>query len=416
MSVLVAVQWGPTYAAVLCAVATVAVLHATTRKPALWHLAGGTALCCLGVLLLAYAHHRTVRTGLLGGNFSLYLLGHLVFVRGTKARHAAQLALSGLRRHREEAGLLKRAEAPGEPRAGGRLVPFTLTGATGSVVCGVGAMCFSFAALALHDILTTDDHPWWGPLAVAVLLVQAVVMVGMGNTILRTGVQYYDKVISSPDDLAGRPYVLYLRSFRDDHRLSRPHRVPLVGAWLAAAVGLGRGEEERIAAALSWAAPLVGVGAPGERVPKAGARRMYLPRDDWQTPVSTMMRGATLVVIVLGRGQGTLWEIREAMRILPPERLLLLVPMKEKAYDEFRALAADWAPVDLPAYRRGRLLSSRVRGLVHFTPDWEAEFVALKRPSPLEDQLMGSLDRALWPVMERLTALERGADGRGVGS
>ncbi|MFD5052833.1 transferase [Streptomyces tendae] len=420
LSVLVAVTWGPAQASVLCGVAAVAVLYATSRKPASWHLAAGTVVCAAGVLLQGSSYYLVLRDGSLGsaGQLALlYFLGLQVFLRGRQVRRAAQLDLSAVRRHRAEHGLLRPDEPLGEPRPGRRWIPLGAMGALGAVVCGLGSLCFCMAGLATRDIVTTDDHPWWGPLAIVVLLGQTVVLIGMGNTVLRTGVRYYDTVISSPDDLAGRRYVLYLRSFRDDHRLARPHRIPLVGAWLAAAVSTGPGEEERIAAALSWAGPLVGVGDPGERVPRAGARRMYLPRDDWQTPVSTLMRGASLVVIVLGKGAGTLWEIREAMRVLPPERLLLLVPMKERAYDEFRALAGDLAPGVLPPYRRSRALSSRVRGLVHFGPDWAAEFVALRRPSsPLEDQLVGSLDRAVWPAMVRLTELEleleRRADGR----
>ncbi|NEC39104.1 transferase [Streptomyces rubrogriseus] len=415
VSVLVAVLWGPVYAAVLCGVAAVAVAYATTRKPALWHLAAGTGLCATGVLAQAFAYYLILRDGSLGPHGSaavLFLLGLQFFLHGRKVRRAAQLTLSALRRHREENGLLRAAEPLGERRPGARRVPFAMTGVFGAVVSGLGSLFLCFALLALRDLLTTGGNPWWASLVVAALFAQTVLFVGLGNTILRTAVQYYDTVVSSPDDLAGRQYVLYLRSFGDDHRLSRPHRIPLAGAWLAAAVSLGQGEEERIADALSWAGTLVGVGAPGERVPRAGARRMYLPPDDWQTPVSTMMRGATLVVIVLGKGRGTLWEIREAMRILPPERLLLLVPMKEKAYDEFRQLAGDLAPGVLPAYRRSRALSSRVRGIIHFEPDWTARFVALRRPSPLEDQLVGSLDRAMWPAMVRLTELERRADGR----
>ncbi|MEU3239040.1 transferase [Streptomyces anthocyanicus] len=417
VSVLVAVLWGPVYAAVLCGVAAVAVAYATTRKPELWHLAAGTGLCAAGVLAQAFAYYLILRDGSLGPHGSaavLFLLGLQFFLHGRKVRRAAQLTLSALRRHREENGLLRAAEPLGERRPGARRVPFAMTSVFGAVVSGLGSLFLCFTLLALRDLLTTGDNPWWASLVVAALCAQAVLFIGLGNTILRTGVQYYDTVVSSPDDLAGRQYVLYLRSFRDDHRLSRPHRIPLAGAWLAAAVSLGQGEEERIADALSWVGPLVGVGAPGERVPRAGARRMYLPPDDWHRPVSTMMRGAALVVIVLGKGPGTLWEIREAMRILPPERLLLLVPMKEKAYDEFRELAGDLAPGVLPAYRRSRALSSRVRGIIHFEPDWTARFVALRRPPPLEDPLVGSLDRAMWPAMVRLTELEleRRADGR----
>ncbi|CAM5228353.1 Transferase OS=Streptomyces tendae OX=1932 GN=GUR47_18430 PE=4 SV=1 [Streptomyces tendae] len=67
LSVLVAVTWGPAQAAVLCGVAAVAVLYATSRKPASWHLAGGTVLCAAGVLLQGFAYYTLLRTGSLGG-------------------------------------------------------------------------------------------------------------------------------------------------------------------------------------------------------------------------------------------------------------------------------------------------------------------------------------------------------------
>lgn len=409
VSIVVAVVWGAAYAAVFCGVAVVALLYSTSRKRDLWHLAAGTLLCAIGAAAFGYANYLIVSTGSPGpyGRTAVFgLVGARLFMKGREVRREAQLSLSRLRRYREEHGLLNSGEVPGEPRAGSRAGPVGRIGLAGVVVCLVGWESLCIAVLGLHDLLTTGGNPWWAPLAVAALVVMGIVLMGLGNAILRTGVQYFDKIIASPDDLTPGRYVLYLRSFQDDQRLSRPHRVPLAGGWLTAAIALGEGEEERIRAALSWAGPLVGVGIPGERVPRAGARRLYLPGEDWQDPVRTLMRGATLVVIVLGTGRGTLWEIREAMRILPPERLLLLVPMRQRPYEEFRALVSGLLPVALPAYERSRALTSRVRGVISFGPGWEAEFTPLRRPSPLEDQLMGSLDRALWPAMVRLTEHE----------
>jgi hypothetical protein len=414
VSIVVAVVWGAAYAAVFCGVAMVALLYSTSRKRDRWHLAAGTLLCGIGAAAFGYANYLIVSTGSpgpYGSTVVLGLAGARIFVKGREVRRGAQLCLSRLRRYREEHGLLNSGEAPGEPRSGPRAGPFGKVSLAGAVVCLVGWESLCVAVLGLHDLLTTGDNPWWAPLAVAALVAMGIALVSMGNAILRTGVQYFDKVIASPDDLTPGRYVLYLRSFQDDRRLSRPHRLPLIGGWLTGAIALGEGEEERIRAALSWAGPLVGVGTPGERVPRAGARRLYLPGDDWQDPVRTLMRGATLVVIMLGTGQGTLWEIREAMRILPPERLLLLVPMKESRYEEFRTLVSGLLPVALPAYERSRALTSRVRGVIHFGPGWEAEFAPLRRPSPLEDQLIGSLDRALWPAMVRLTEHESRAGG-----
>jgi hypothetical protein len=136
------------------------------------------------------------------------------------------------------------------------------------------------------------------------------------------------------------------------------------------------------------------------------------------------MQGASLVVIALGTGQGTLWEIGEAMRILPPERLVLLVPMTRKRYEDFRNLAAadfqcqsesesagqriiPWSPPSLPEYVRSHVLSPRIQGLIYFKPGWKSEFVPLERPSLLEDQLMGALDRSMWPAMIQLTDYEQ---------
>lgn len=242
----------------------------------------------------------------------------------------------------------------------------------------------------------------------------------MGNSVLRRAAQYYANVIASPDDLTPGSYSLYLRSFNDDRRLASPHRVPLIGGWLSGTFSLSHTEEERLSAALSWAGPVVAVGEPGERVPHAGATRMYLPLDNWKGPVRELMRGASLVVIALGKGRGTLWEIGEAMRILPPERLLLLVPMTRKGYEEFRELAAKvfqrqakseyaghrWSPSSLPDYVPSRAVSPRIRGLVYFTPGWKSEFVSLDRPTLFEDQLMGALDRGMWPAMVQLTDYE----------
>jgi hypothetical protein len=397
-------------------VAALALFYKAFKQWDLWPLARGTALCAVGALAVGYANYvilwgdpfgsRGIWTALFVG-----LAGVRCYLKGREVRLAAQISLSRLRRYREDQGLLKSVAAPGEARAGARFRPYAKVVLAGASVCGMGCLSLASALLATRDLLTTDDNPWWGPFAVVALLVFGVVLTGMGNSILRIGVQYFGKVISSPEDLTPGQYVLYLRSFEDDHRLARPYRIPLVGGWLTGWITISRGEEERLAAALSWAGPLVGVGAPGERVPPAGARRMYLPRHDWQDPVRRLMRGATLVVIVLGKGQGTRWEIGEAMRILPPERLILFVPMKEKEYEEFRSLAADWAPIALPPYERSRALTSRVRGVVYFRPGRQAEFAALQRPSLVEDQLVGSLDRALWPAMEQLTERDRRTGG-----
>jgi hypothetical protein len=167
---------------------------------------------------------------------------------------------------------------------------------------------------------------------------------------------------------------------------------------------------------------VIAVGVPGERAPNNAMLRMHLT-GEWQGPVRNLIRDARLVVLVLGSGPGTLWELGEAMRVLPRERLVLVNPMRPTAYEEFRGLArrelrrrADemqratgrrWTPPELPDLPTTRWTPSRVRGIIHFGPDWQGTYVPLPRVRPPENFLLGALDRALWVPMLRLTERER---------
>jgi hypothetical protein len=105
--------------------------------------------------------------------------------------------------------------------------------------------------------------------------------------------------------------VLYLRSFEDDQRASR-----LKGRLT---------EEEHLASVLSQIGPFVAVGRPGEALPTVGASRVYLGDEQWQPTVEELLRGARLVIIRTGRTAGLDWEVERAVRLLTPERLVLLV-------------------------------------------------------------------------------------------
>jgi hypothetical protein len=125
-------------------------------------------------------------------------------------------------------------------------------------------------------------------------------------------------------------FVLYLRSFKDDGALRvmdmqfRSHRMPSWGAG-DSVVQSGFTREEQIVAALREIGPVVAVGKPDEPLPEAGAIRTYRPPDQWQDTVLEFMRRARFVFIVLGSGEGLVWELSQALRIVPPERLALVV-------------------------------------------------------------------------------------------
>lgn len=288
--------------------------------------------------------------------------------------------------------------------------------AVGGLICGSGA--FTISACFLPPPGGFGTLAWWSLRAGLVLL--GVFELSVGNSLLMRAERLNVGVIPSFTPLPAGSYILYLRNFGDDRRLGRPQRVPGPGTMVRAWFLVGRSEEKRIAAALRWAGPVVGVGVPGERMPNDGVLRMDLP-DDWQGPVRNLIENARLVVLVLGAGPGTLWELGESMRTLPPERLLLLNRMKSAEYEQFRQVArqelraqADevrratgrrWAPPMLPDPPADRRVPSQLRGIVHFTGNWRPTYVALPRVPLPEDYLLGALDRALWVPMVQLTAL-----------
>ncbi len=150
---------------------------------------------------------------------------------------------------------------------------------------------------------------------------------------------------------------------------------------------------------------------------------MYLPLDNWKQPVRELMLRSRLTVLVLDLSTSMLWELSEVLRVLPPERVILLVPFGKARYDHVRRVVekelCDQAgcahcieergpvtPLVLPDYVNGRRARTTIKGIIHFTADWQPEFVPLTRPPFLEDQLMGALDRALWSAMLNLTEHE----------
>ncbi len=99
-----------------------------------------------------------------------------------------------------------------------------------------------------------------------------------------------------------------------------------------------------------------------------------------------MMRGASVVVLVLGHGAGTLWELGEAMRTLAPQRLLLLVTMSRREYDRCREVVE--------------------AGLRQRAETVRRETGARWTPPPLPGYVLGALDRSMWPAVVQLTDYE----------
>jgi len=221
-------------------------------------------------------------------------------------------------------------------------------------------------------------------------------------------------------------HVLYLRPFALDQVMSAmPLELSGGGAGAANLFFLsGRTQEEDLVRRFGRLGRVVAIGRPGEPLPEAGAERMYVADDAWQRVVSGLIARAGVVTLSVGTGRGTVWEFVESLRVLPPERLVLLIYCDRAAYDEFREVVAEHCT--LPAYppparpvrprwevlmnggRKRLLWDFALKGVIVFGPGWQPRFVrfdpsTLRVPSVFSVRKL--LRRELDPVLDRLAAL-----------
>lgn len=275
----------------------------------------------------------------------------------------------------------------------------------GSVLSLAGGVCAVFLLPAVVSTFEQGSSPWY-PILLATFGLPLLVLGGdltraigtAATAVLVAGTNY-----EMPT--GDRDYVLYLRSFFVDRDLRRHD--PLRGAHFLTAITRPFGYRDPTDLLATWErrlnrlfgrfGPVVAVGKPGEPLPPLGARRFYLEPDGgaWQPEVSELIRRARLVIIVAaigehaGSGEGTLWEYAEAVRLLPPSRVVLVAFGRRDEYERFRTRATEYfaeragdgipPPPELPGWPehlRPRLLRSAYpfHGIVRFDAGWAAEF------------------------------------------
>ncbi|MFE4690612.1 hypothetical protein ACFRH6_11200 [Streptomyces sp. NPDC056749] len=297
--------------------------------------------------------------------------------------------------------------------------------------CTLGALAMSF--WGVHHVLNTRAvSPMQG--LFVLLAPTGVAIFSKGRKLFLIGRRHLGMVVSDARFIRAGTYVLYLRSFEDDRERATlqdqtwrgggiPHPDGLSGGTIGL-VTSSRDEEEHIADAMRPVGQLIAIGAPGEALPFAGAVRMYLPEESWKQPVRELMERARLVALSLGSSVGTVWELSEALRILPPQRLLLMLPgtMSREEYEAIRenvgrtlrALPESdrnqtWrsgTPPPLPDYPLEGPEANPVAGLIHFPEDWESEFTLTPRKDLPWRNLFTQLTRGLRPAFDQLAAYE----------
>ena len=257
-------------------------------------------------------------------------------------------------------------------------------------VLGAGAGSGLAHAFFVDPGPDVQDIHW----SVRVLLVVAVPFSGWllfagGRRLVVRGKQHRAPVIASFGQLRGERYLLYLRPFGMDRRMAEPPPDAPGGGMRSPFEMPGHTTEDFILRQFSPLGEVVAVGQPGEELPLLGARRGYLPLDDWKAPVSALLQGSHTVLLSVAPGPGTEWEFTEALRTVAPERLVLMVACGAGEYDAFRRGVAElyaarrcqeggsaWAslpdlpdcPVPAPGGKRQWVLP--VRAFITFDREW----------------------------------------------
>lgn len=196
---------------------------------------------------------------------------------------------------------------------------------------------------------------------------------------------------------------LYLRSFELDES-DADNSFP-VGGGLTVPVNPWEGS---VAQGLLDAGPMVAIGRPGEKFATTGASRVYVSDDEWQDKVLELAEKAEMVFWVYGETEGLRWEISKLTAMLPPEKLVLALPVwqaplkdRAKYWDNLVAQIGHSFPNGLPNNIGDALF-------IAFNEHWQAQPVHPNAPPLiLRIGLLGGWNRIVWGIRALL-------DSRGI--
>lgn len=186
-----------------------------------------------------------------------------------------------------------------------------------------------------------------------------------------------------------RPPILYLRSFGiDDPQFSVKRFIQFIAPqYLLDLLGgkdkrdlidsvFGWTEEVKLAMSIRKIGPFIAYGDPGENLPDLGAYRFYLPSKSkvpWKDSVVNIMRQSRFVLIKINlHSDGLIWEMKTALDILEPHRLILYSKMGEKEYEQFQLICYQHKGIHLPDLKTNHI--------IYFDENWNAFASEIKTP------------------------------------
>lgn len=283
------------------------------------------------------------------------------------------------------AGRSLRAPRPGTAlkRTGAALVAAGIT-----FNIGIQAVPYTLFPSVPFDILA------WGRAALQYFAM--LVIIPGGAFLLWRGRQYDAQASAGLIITQSTSQVLYLRAFRSDASTFKQAFFNTFDSRFL--LGL-ESEEEQLAEVLLPFGELIAIGRPGESLPTPGAARIYTSDEEWQDVVTRRIQAARLVVIRAAAGENVFWELTQAVRILNPQKLLILLNMKVRDYESFRTRADGILAVPLPPSTR-LARRRRVSGFIGFAEGWESRFFALRAPFFRGGSFKRLCTYALKPVFE----------------
>lgn len=180
----------------------------------------------------------------------------------------------------------------------------------------------------------------------------------------------------SVQDAAGE--VVFFRSFAADAAPAAQE-----GVWSSFVF---KSEEELLAEAMPRGTRFFAIGRPGEPLPEVGAERLYFCNEEWEAAALQLMSNAALVIVRPHQTPSLIWELRQIIATVPPQRVLIWVPpsMSADEWIAFQEAVKESFRPDLPAV-------DKLGNFIMFAPDWTSSAFSLA--SEAETMKSGKLYR-----------------------
>jgi hypothetical protein len=242
------------------------------------------------------------------------------------------------------------------------------------------------AGMIFNSVRVLNMFPWWNVFLSAqadivldiyeyTVAVGGLVLIPGGAFLIWRGRQYAAQASAKRIISDSKPHLLYLRAFRSDPSTAK--EVFLYALDYSNNPLSFQSEEEQLAEVLLPFGELIAIGRPGESLPTPGAARIYTSDEEWKEVVKGRIQAAQLVVIRAAAGENVFWELTQAVKILNPQKLLILLPeMKVRDYESFRMRANSVLGTPLPESTRLRRYG-RISGFIGFAVGWKPSFFAL---------------------------------------